>query len=195
MTPQVARIDAHLLNRQGVTRLCYAGNVLHTRPRGLHATREQIQIGAEIYGHAGIEADLEIQQLLLDTLHLAGLSRVRLDLCHAGVLAALINRSTPNSDLATQFVEKYVATADGLKTIDADVPIGVPALKSLSDEMAAKNPLIKTTYENAKNGDVMPNIPQMGKFWSSMATAFQIAANGQASPKAALDDAKKNMGK
>jgi maltose/maltodextrin transport system substrate-binding protein len=112
-----------------------------------------------------------------------------------GVLAALINRSTPNSDLATQFIEKYVVTPDGLKTIDADVPIGVPALKALSDEMAAKNPLIKTTYENAKNGDVMPNIPQMGKFWSSMATAFQIATNGQASPRAALDDAKKNMEK
>jgi maltose/maltodextrin transport system substrate-binding protein len=112
-----------------------------------------------------------------------------------GVLAALINRSTPNSDLAIQFIEKYVVTSDGLKTIDADVPIGVPALKTLSDEMAAKNPLIKTTYENAKNGDVMPNIPQMGKFWSSMATAFQIATNGQASPRTALDDAKKNMEK
>jgi maltose/maltodextrin transport system substrate-binding protein len=112
-----------------------------------------------------------------------------------GVLAALINRSTPNSDLAAQFIEKYVTTTDGLKTIDADVPIGVPALKTLSDEMAAKNPLIRTTYENAMNGDVMPNIPQMGKFWSSMATAFQIATNGQASPKAALDDAKKNMEK
>ena len=112
-----------------------------------------------------------------------------------GVLAAFINRSTPNSELASQFIGKYVATSDGLKTIDADVPIGVPALKTLSDEMAAKNPLIKTTYENAKNGDVMPNIPQMGKFWSSMATAFQIATNGQASPRAALDDAKKNMEK
>ncbi len=112
-----------------------------------------------------------------------------------GVLTALINRATPNADIATQFLEKYVATADGLKTIDADVPIGVPALKALSDEMAAKNPLIKTTYENAQNGDVMPNIPQMGKFWSSMATAFQIAANGQASPQAALDDAKKSMEK
>ncbi len=89
MTPQVARIDAHLLNRQGVTRLCYAGNVLHTRPRGLHATREQIQVGAEIYGHAGREADLEIQQLMLDTLHLAGLTKIHLDLCHAGVLDAL----------------------------------------------------------------------------------------------------------
>ena len=92
ITPQVARIDAHLLNRQGVTRLCYAGHVMHTRPRGLHATREQIQIGAEIYGHAGLEADLEIQQLMLDALHLAGLSRIRLDLGHAGVLAALLAR-------------------------------------------------------------------------------------------------------
>ncbi|WP_321865360.1 ATP phosphoribosyltransferase regulatory subunit [Paraburkholderia tropica] len=89
MTPQVARIDAHLLNRQGVTRLCYAGNVLHTLPRGLHATREQIQIGAEIYGHTGLEADLEIQQLMLDALRLAGLTQVRLDLSHAGVLAAI----------------------------------------------------------------------------------------------------------
>jgi maltose/maltodextrin transport system substrate-binding protein len=112
-----------------------------------------------------------------------------------GVLTALINRSTPNSDLAAQFIEKYVCTADGLKTIDADVPIGVPALKSLYDEMAAKNPLIKVTYDNAQNGVVMPNIPQMGKFWSSMASAFQIATNGQASPEAALADAKKNMEK
>jgi ATP phosphoribosyltransferase regulatory subunit len=88
-TPQVARIDAHLLNRQGVTRLCYAGNVLHTRPRGLHATREQIQVGAEIYGHAGLEADLEIQQLMLDVLWLTGLTKIRLDLCHAGVLSAI----------------------------------------------------------------------------------------------------------
>ena len=112
-----------------------------------------------------------------------------------GVLTALINRSTPNADLAAQFIEKYVCTADGLKTIDADVPIGVPALKSLYDEMAAKNPLIKVTYDNAQNGVVMPNIPEMGKFWSSMASAFQIATNGQASPEAALADAKKNMEK
>jgi maltose/maltodextrin transport system substrate-binding protein len=112
-----------------------------------------------------------------------------------GVLTAFINRSTPNSELASQFIEKYVATPDGLKAIDADVPIGVPALKTLSEEMAAQNPRIQMTYENAKNGEVMPNIPQMGKFWSSMATAFQIATNGQASPQAALDDAKKNMEK
>src|SRR6478736_3707983 len=68
MTTQVARIDAHLLNRPSVTRLCYAGSVLHTRPSGLHATREPLQIGAEIYGHAGLEADAEIQELILASL-------------------------------------------------------------------------------------------------------------------------------
>lgn len=90
MTTQVARIDAHLLNRESVTRLCYAGSVLHTRPSGLHATREPLQIGAEIYGHAGLEADAEIQELALASLALAGFSKVRLDLCHVGVLRAII---------------------------------------------------------------------------------------------------------
>lgn len=90
MTTQVARIDAHLLNRASVTRLCYAGSVLHTRQSGLHSTREPLQIGAEIYGHAGLEADAEIQQLALASLALAGFSQVRLDLCHVGVLRAII---------------------------------------------------------------------------------------------------------
>jgi len=90
MTTQVARIDAHLLNRDSVTRLCYAGSVLRTRPTGLHATREPLQIGAEIYGHAGIEADAEIQELLLASLALAGMTKVRLDLCHVGVLRAIL---------------------------------------------------------------------------------------------------------
>ena len=67
-TPQVARIDAHLLNRQGVARLCYCGPVLHTRPDRPHATREPLQFGAEIYGHAGLEADLEALLLALDCL-------------------------------------------------------------------------------------------------------------------------------
>ena len=88
MTTQVARIDAHLLNRKSVTRLCYAGSVLHTRPIGLHATREPLQIGAEIYGHAGLEADAEIQELALASLALSGFDKVRLDLCHVGVLRA-----------------------------------------------------------------------------------------------------------
>ncbi|MFM7524265.1 MAG: ATP phosphoribosyltransferase regulatory subunit [Betaproteobacteria bacterium] len=90
MTIQVARIDAHLLNRPGVVRLCYAGALLHTRPSGFHSTREPLQVGAEIYGHAGLEADVEIQALALASLKLAGLSELTLDLSHAGVLDAVI---------------------------------------------------------------------------------------------------------
>ncbi len=88
-TPQAARIDAHLLNREGVTRLAYCGPVLHALPQGLNATREPLQIGAEIYGHAGIEADVEIQNLLLYVLGLAGLTKVRFDVGHVGVFRAL----------------------------------------------------------------------------------------------------------
>jgi ATP phosphoribosyltransferase regulatory subunit len=125
-TPQVARIDAHLLNRQGVTRLCYAGSVLHTRPRGLHATREQIQVGAEIYGHAGLEADVEAQQLMLDAMRLAGFDKVRLDLCHAGVLAALFAREPAAAAMGETLYEalagKDVARLDEL-TQGLDAPI------------------------------------------------------------------------
>lgn len=90
ITPQVARIDAHLLNRPGVTRLCYAGSVLYTRPRSLTGTREPFVVGAELYGHGGIEADFEIQELLLATLAAAGVGRARLDLGHAEILRAIL---------------------------------------------------------------------------------------------------------
>ena len=89
-TSQVARIDAHLLNREGLTRLCYCGPVLLTRPSGLHGTREPLQFGAETYGHAGLEADLEIQDLALDCLRNAGITRVTLDLGDARILRGLL---------------------------------------------------------------------------------------------------------
>lgn len=89
-TSQVARIDAHLLNRHGVTRLCYCGPVLHTRPDGLHGTREPLQFGAEIYGHAGLEADLEVQELALDGLQRAGVSQLALDMGDARIVRGLL---------------------------------------------------------------------------------------------------------
>ena len=89
-TPQVARIDAHLLNRQGVTRLCYCGPVAHTLPAGPHATREPLQFGAEIYGHRGLEADLEILQLALDSLKAAKVQSVCVDLADARIVRAVL---------------------------------------------------------------------------------------------------------
>ena len=92
-TPQVARIDAHLLNRRGVARLCYCGPVLHTRPGGPHASREPLQFGAEIYGHAGLEADLEILTLALDALRAANVGRLTVDLADARIVSALLTAS------------------------------------------------------------------------------------------------------
>lgn len=109
MTPQTARIDAHLLNRQGVTRLCYCGTVLHTRPRGIAATREPLQIGAEIYGHGGIESDLEIQSLLRATLQACGLSEICLDLSHVGVFQALAEHAGLDDARETELLEVLVA--------------------------------------------------------------------------------------
>ena len=89
-TPQVARIDAHLLGRQAITRLCYCGPVLHTRPERPHATREPLQFGAEIYGHAGREADVEILSLALDCLRAAPLAGLSVDLADARIVRALL---------------------------------------------------------------------------------------------------------
>jgi ATP phosphoribosyltransferase regulatory subunit len=89
-TPQAARIDAHLLNREGVTRLCYCGPVLHTRPAGLHASREPLQFGAEIFGHAGLEADLEVQELAIDGLVEALPGELTIDLADARVLRGVL---------------------------------------------------------------------------------------------------------
>jgi ATP phosphoribosyltransferase regulatory subunit len=93
ITPQVARIDAHMLHDRQVTRLCYCASVLRTRPNGLEASREPLQIGAEIYGHPGLEADIEAVDLLLQSLAIAGIGgtgRLRLDLCDLGLVRLLL---------------------------------------------------------------------------------------------------------
>jgi len=105
ITPQVARIDAHLLNRKGVTRLCYCGSVLHTRPASPGATRQPIQIGAEIYGEARVVADLEIQRLLCDALAAAGVRRPRIDIGHVAVFRALAKDGRIGAALEAELFE------------------------------------------------------------------------------------------
>lgn len=136
MTTQVARIDAHLLNRDSVTRLCYAGSVLHTRPSGFHSTREPVQIGAEIYGHSGLEADAEIQELALASLALAGFGEIRLDLCHVGVLRSIIARDmSAKSCEAELFGLLQAKDVPGLrelcKNFDAETRVALLALPGL----------------------------------------------------------------
>lgn len=89
MTPQVARIDAQRVRREEPVRMCYLGTVLHTRPDGFSGSRSPLQVGAELYGHAGIESDVEILCLLLETLATVGVDAVHLDLGHVGIFRAL----------------------------------------------------------------------------------------------------------
>ena len=112
MTPQVARIDAHLLNRQDVARLCYAGHVVHTRPGGHFSTREPLQVGAELFGCLDLAGDLEIIELMVEALRLVGLERLHLDLGHVGIFRALCQAADANR-------EDVAALFDALQTKDA----------------------------------------------------------------------------
>ncbi len=125
ITPQVARIDAHLMNRKGVNRLCYAGSVLHTLPAGLNRTREPLQIGAEIYGHAGIESDLEVQRLMLDALRFAGIAKLHLDIGHVAVFRTLVRMANVAPDAAEELFRAVQAK-------------DVPTLKRLVDKLDRK---------------------------------------------------------
>ena len=110
-TPQVARIDAHLLGRTALTRLCYCGPVLHTRPARPHATREPLQLGAEIYGHAGPEADLEILQLALDCLAAGRATGLQVDLADARIVNRLL-QDQPLSEAQRHAIHAALATKD-----------------------------------------------------------------------------------
>lgn len=141
ITPQVARIDAHLLNRQGVTRLCYAGSVLHTQPVGLTRTRELLQIGAELYGHGGLESDLEIQQLMLQSLALLGITDVHLDLGHVGVFRALVSHAKLDKDIESELFaalqSKDSAALQAMtQPLDAELRSALLALPTLYGDCA-----------------------------------------------------------
>lgn len=106
MTPQAARIDAHMLNNQGVTRLCYAGSVLRTQPSGLAHTRQPLQLGAELFGHAGVESDIEIQRLMIKALQAAGVKSLKIDFSHVGIFGNLVQKHQISKSLE---LELYVA--------------------------------------------------------------------------------------
>lgn len=109
-----------------------------------------------------------------------------------GVLGAMISKASPNKDIATEFIEHYMLSLDGLKTINADVPLGTPANKAFFAELQS-NPNIKATMDSAQAGRPMPNNPEMGKFWSSMASALQNITQGRQGAKEGLDAAAKRI--
>ncbi len=122
-TPQVARIDAHLLNRRGVTRLCYCGPVLHTRPAGPHATREPLQFGAELYGHAGLEADLEVLLLALDGLKAVKAPSLGVDMADVRIVSALLAGVSVTAEVLAQIHAALAAKdASELALLTRDFP-------------------------------------------------------------------------
>jgi ATP phosphoribosyltransferase regulatory subunit len=105
ITPQTARMDAHSLRRQGPSRLCYAGTVLHTRPRGPLESRTPISIGVELFGEAALPADIEVIELFLQTLKTSGVNQVHLDLGHVDIFRGLLAGSHLDSDSESQLFE------------------------------------------------------------------------------------------
>ncbi len=127
ITPQAARIDAHLLNREGVVRLCYCGSVLHARPVGPAARRELLQFGAEIFGHAGLEADLEVQQLALEGVAASGAVGLVVDLADARILRGLLAGVALDAAALQQLAQALAAK---------DAPLIQAAAQGLPEEAA-----------------------------------------------------------
>jgi ATP phosphoribosyltransferase regulatory subunit len=158
ITPQVARIDAHLLNRKGVTRLCYCGSVLHARPATPSATREPLQIGAELFGERGVAGDLEIQSLLCRALALAGVKGARMDVGHVAVFRSLVQAAGIGRELEVNLFE-------ALQKKD------VPGLKALTRRLDGKTRsallLLPELYGDASVLELarrkLPDLPDLEK--------------------------------
>jgi len=181
MTPQAARIDAHLLNRHGAVRLCYAGPVLRTRPAGMLASREPFQIGAELFGYDGIEADLEIQSLLLAALQVAGVPDMRLSLGHAGLFRAMVEASGLGAECASAlFVALRQKDAPEVARLTAHLdspwPTGFQALPELYGGAEA--------LERA--ADVLPDLPAIHQALDEL--TLLLAAGGDTQMGVDLSD-------
>lgn len=110
-----------------------------------------------------------------------------------GVSVTYLNRSSPNGDLAKEFLERYLLTDEGLTAMDKAKPIGVPALISVFEKIAQNNPRLRELKASVEYGQIMPNVPQMGRFFSSLGAALQLAADGRLSARKALQQAEVNM--
>src|SRR5882672_5234120 len=158
ITPQVARIDAHLLNRKGVTRLCYCGSVLHTRPASPGATREPIQIGAEMYGSAEVQADLEIQKLLCAALKLAKLTHLRLDIGHVAVFRSIAHAAKVGAELEGELFEALQKKdRPGLRTLAKKLDARTRAALELLPELYGGAEVLDSAEKS------LPQLPEVTK--------------------------------
>ena len=184
-TPQVARIDAHLLNRQGVTRLCYCGSVLHTVPAGMTKMREPIQIGAELYGHAGLEADVEIVRLMIAALQRAGIGQLHVDLGNPAIYRTMA--ASLDADRAEQVfhaVQQKDAVGAGplaiLTELNGGAEVLVRARKSLPRETHASLEALEQLAKecSAPGVDITFDLAELGGFNYESGLVFAAFAPG-----------------
>ncbi|MBC7755363.1 MAG: ATP phosphoribosyltransferase regulatory subunit [Bdellovibrio sp.] len=168
-TPQAARIDAHMLNQQGVSRLCYASTVLRTKPDGLARTREPLQLGAELFGHAGIESDIEIQRLMIKALQLMGLSDLHIDFSHVAIFESLIQSANIQADLEQAL---YAALQSKDKSAVASLASGLDA--SIKQALMALTDLNGDVKLLDKAQSVLPKLPAIAM---ALADLRAVAAN------------------
>lgn len=184
ITPQVARIDSHLLNRNGVVRLCYCGPVVHALPSGFNATREPIQLGAELYGHAGIEADVELVTLLLRALEVAQVALARIDFGHVGIFRALADRlESPqlrrDDGLQDLFAALQAKDLPSLRQLLADEPgplkaafLALPDLYGKADTLARARAVLPDLPEIAA---ALAELERVGTTVNDDALGFDLA--------------------
>ena len=179
-TPQVARIDAHLLNRKAVTRLCYCGPVLHTRPDRPHATREPLQFGAEIYGHAGLEADLEALQLARECLRVADVRNTTIDLADVRIVGSVV-AGVPMSATRMSAIHAALAAKDAgeLSALTREFPNdcrqGLLALLQLYGDQSVLVEAEKALQRFAGIGEVLSNLKWLASRLEGAQVTFDLA--------------------
>ncbi len=179
-TPQVARIDAHLLNRESVTRLCYCGPVLHTRAARAHATREPLQFGAEIYGHAGLEADLESIELARASLLSANVTQLTLDMTDVRIVDALLQGQTlPASQLAAihaALAAKNVPELTSLtQTLPQDIGSSLCVLPQLYGDVGVLNEAEKCLPRSPMLASALQNLRWLAQRLAGVDITFDLA--------------------
>ena len=179
-TPQVARIDAHLLNRKGVTRLCYCGPVLHTRPDRPHATREPLQFGAELFGHAGLEADLEALQLARECLRIANVPGTTIDLADVRIVRNLLAGVSVNAQVLSG-IHAALAAKDAaeLAALTRDFPVesreGLLALLQLYGDQGVLIEAKKAFQRFPGISQVLSNLKWLASRLEGAAVTFDLA--------------------
>jgi ATP phosphoribosyltransferase regulatory subunit len=179
-TPQVARIDAHLLNREGVARLCYCGPVLHTRPDRPHATREPLQFGAEIYGHAGLEADLEALLLALDCLRATRVGNATVDMADVRIVRSLLAGVPVDATVIAQ-VHAALAAKDAseLASITKNFPApardGLRTLLSLYGDVKVLDEARKALPHTASMQEALDQLRWLARHVEGARVTFDLA--------------------